>query len=116
MKIALDAMGTDRAPAPEVEGALMALRDAEGVDIVLVGDEETIRRELARHGDIPPTLHVRHAPDRVTADGSGGSTLPTISGSVNGKPFIFCETAMGTWGAGEANDGQEGVPHIGANQ
>ncbi len=75
MKIALDAMGTDRAPAPEVEGALMALRDAEGVHIVLVGDEETIRRELARHGEIPPTLHVRHAPDRVTADDSPAAVI-----------------------------------------
>ncbi|MBT8488337.1 MAG: phosphate acyltransferase PlsX [Gemmatimonadetes bacterium] len=68
MKIALDAMGTDLAPAPEVEGALMALRDAEGVEIVLVGDETIIREELERHGEIPSTLHVRHAPDRVTAD------------------------------------------------
>lgn len=55
-------------------------------------------------------------PDRVTADGSGGSTLPTISGTYDGKPYIFCETAMGTWGAGAESDGQEGVPHIGANQ
>ena len=55
-------------------------------------------------------------PDRVAADGSGGSTLPTISGMQDGKPFIFCETAMGTWGASRENDGQEGVPHIGANQ
>lgn len=56
------------------------------------------------------------APDKVTADGSGGSTLPTISGTVDGKVFVFCETAMGTWGASRDNDGQEGVPHIGANQ
>ncbi len=55
-------------------------------------------------------------PERVTADGSGGSTLPTISGVQDGKRFIFCETAMGTWGASKENDGQEGVPHIGANQ
>ena len=55
-------------------------------------------------------------PDRITADGSGGSTLPTISGTQNGKPYIFCETAMGTWGASGSADGQEGVPHIGANQ
>jgi len=55
-------------------------------------------------------------PDRVTADGSGGSTLPTISGNIDGKPYIFCETAMGTWGASAGGDGQEGVPHIGANQ
>lgn len=55
-------------------------------------------------------------PDRVTADGSGGSTLPTISGVENGKTYIFCETAMGVWGASRNDDGQEGVPHIGANQ
>lgn len=56
------------------------------------------------------------APDKVTADGSGGSTLPTISGDKDGKIFVFCETAMGTWGASSKEDGQEGMPHIGANQ
>lgn len=55
-------------------------------------------------------------PDRVTADGNGGSTLPTIAGSEGARPFIFCETFMGTWGATSAHDGQEGVPHLGANQ
>ena len=55
-------------------------------------------------------------PDRVTADGSGGSTLPTISGYRDGKPFVFCETFMGTWGGAATHDGQEGVPHMGANQ
>lgn len=75
MRIALDAMGTDLAPGPEVEGALMALRDADGVEIVLVGDETMIRQELDRHGDVPSTLHVRHAPDRVTADDSPASVI-----------------------------------------
>lgn len=56
------------------------------------------------------------APNRVAADGSGGSTIPTISGWRDGKQFVFCETFMGTWGAGPAADGAEGVPHIGANQ
>lgn len=56
------------------------------------------------------------APDKVTADGSGGSTLPTISGTRDGRIFVFCETFMGTWGASRDNDGQEGMPHIGANQ
>ncbi len=55
-------------------------------------------------------------PDRVTADGNGGSTLPTIAGYQNGKAFVFCETFMGTWGATSRHDGQEGVPHMGANQ
>ncbi len=55
-------------------------------------------------------------PDKVTADGSGGSTLPTIGGYQDGKAFVFCETFMGTWGAARDHDGEEGVPHMGANQ
>ena len=55
-------------------------------------------------------------PDRVTADTSGGSTLPTIAGYEDSKAFVFCETFMGTWGATSEHDGQQGVPHMGANQ
>jgi N-methylhydantoinase B len=55
-------------------------------------------------------------PERVAADNSGGSTLPTISGWRDGKPFVFCETFMGNYGATAHHDGEEGVAHIGANQ
>ena len=55
-------------------------------------------------------------PDNVTADTTGGSTLPTISGYINGKAYVFCETFMGAWGGTSKHDGQEGVPHMGANQ
>ena len=55
-------------------------------------------------------------PDRVTADGSGGSSLPSFGGYQNGEAFVFAETFMGTWGASREHDGQEGVPHMGANQ
>jgi glycerol-3-phosphate acyltransferase PlsX len=75
MRIALDAMGTDLAPGPEVAGALLALRDTEGLEIVLVGDENVIRKELERHGDVPETLRIRHAPDRVTAEDAPASVI-----------------------------------------
>lgn len=55
-------------------------------------------------------------PDRVTADTAGGSTLITIAGRANGKPFIYAETLMGVWGGTSAHDGQDAVPHMGANQ
>lgn len=48
MKIALDAMGSDKRPAPDVEGAVMAAREF-GITIALVGDESRIQPELARH-------------------------------------------------------------------
>jgi len=41
-------MGGDIGPAVNVEGAVAAVRDHE-LDVVLVGDEGAIRRELARH-------------------------------------------------------------------
>ncbi|MEM1314732.1 MAG: hydantoinase B/oxoprolinase family protein, partial [Pseudomonadota bacterium] len=55
-------------------------------------------------------------PDRVTADGMGGSTIPTFAGVHEGRAFVFTETVMGTWGAAAGHDGQVGVPHMGANQ
>jgi phosphate acyltransferase len=42
-------MGSDRAPKPEIEGALLAARHYPGVRVVLVGPEEQLRRELAGH-------------------------------------------------------------------
>ncbi len=46
--IALDAMGSDRAPKPEIEGAILAARH-HGVSTVLVGPEEQLRSELESH-------------------------------------------------------------------
>src|SRR5882724_10075355 len=41
-------MGSDRAPKPEIEGALLAARHY-GVRVLLVGPEERLRQELASH-------------------------------------------------------------------
>lgn len=46
--IALDAMGSDRAPKPEVEGAILAARHY-GVQVLLVGRESELRAELKSH-------------------------------------------------------------------
>jgi glycerol-3-phosphate acyltransferase PlsX len=67
MRIALDAMGSDRAPSVEIEGAVGALRELEGdFSVVLVGDETLIEAELARHPDAPrDRIEVVHAPGRI---------------------------------------------------
>src|SRR5512141_2654593 len=46
--ISLDAMGSDKAPKPEIEGAILAARHY-GLHIVLVGKEDVLRAELAHH-------------------------------------------------------------------
>ncbi|HMK28249.1 MAG TPA: phosphate acyltransferase PlsX [Terriglobales bacterium] len=50
--IAVDAMGSDRAPKPEVEGAILAARQLD-VNVLLVGKEDLLRAELRQH----PSAH-----------------------------------------------------------
>ena len=47
INIAVDAMGGDHAPRPEVEGAVVAAREY-GVRILLVGLAPELKRELAK--------------------------------------------------------------------
>jgi len=57
--IAVDAMGGDNAPRPEVEGSVLAAREL-GVRVLLVGQPNVIRPELARHA--APNLPVDVVP------------------------------------------------------
>ena len=65
MRIVLDAMGSDRCPVPDIEGAVLAAR-ANGDTIILIGDESVIRRELAKHKTEGLSIEVVHAPQAVT--------------------------------------------------
>ncbi len=64
MKIVVDAMGSDRAPAVEVEGAVEAVKEY-GHDVVLVGDEPIVREELKKHEDFGDKITVVHAGERI---------------------------------------------------
>jgi glycerol-3-phosphate acyltransferase PlsX len=48
MRIVVDAMGSDRHPQPDVEGAVQAAREY-GIEIVLVGKKDVVEPELAAH-------------------------------------------------------------------
>ena len=66
--IALDAMGSDRAPRPEIEGAIQAARHF-GTRVLLVGPEPEIQAELDRHpwaSRLP--LEVVHASQVITME------------------------------------------------
>src|SRR6202166_691745 len=66
--IALDAMGSDRAPKPEIEGAIHAARNY-GVRVLLVGPEATIRAELDRHPAATRLpLEIVHASEVITME------------------------------------------------
>lgn len=77
MRIALDAMGTDRHPVTEVEGAVQALREVQGdFQLILVGDQQKIEAQLARAGEYPrDRLHVVHAPDIILPGDSAATAV-----------------------------------------
>jgi len=75
--IAVDAMGGDHAPKPEVEGAIRAAR-AYGVKIILVGKQDVLRKELAQHEgahDLP--IEIQHASEQVTMEDSAAKAVRT---------------------------------------
>src|SRR5438477_4230093 len=66
--IALDAMGSDKAPRPEIEGALQAARH-HGARVLLVGPESQLKAELARYpGARRLEIDVVHASEAITMD------------------------------------------------
>lgn len=72
--IAVDAMGGDHAPRHEVAGALEAARTY-GVQVLLVGREDAVRAELARHPDSEGLAEVVHASEVITMEDSAAKAL-----------------------------------------
>src|SRR5882724_13036563 len=66
--IALDAMGSDKAPKPEIEGALQAARH-HGARVLLVGPESRLKAELAHYpGARHLPIEIVHASEVITMD------------------------------------------------
>jgi len=65
--IAVDAMGGDHAPRREVEGAVLAAEEW-GLGILLVGQEELLRKELRRYPARHWPVEVVHAAEVITME------------------------------------------------
>jgi len=65
--IAVDAMGGDHAPRPEVEGSVLAAQEY-GVRVLLVGQPNAIRAELASHSRPRVPVEVVAASEVITME------------------------------------------------
>lgn len=73
--IAVDAMGSDRAPEPEVEGAVQAARDL-GIRVALVGREPVLQPLLDRHAaGLRLPITIRHASEHVTMEDNAAEAM-----------------------------------------
>lgn len=74
LRIAVDAMGGDRAPEVVVEGAVWAAQEF-GVDLVLVGQKDAVERELTHHPTKSSMVELVHASQMIAMDESPSSAL-----------------------------------------
>src|SRR5215211_7684335 len=95
MRIALDAMGSDTFPAPDVAGAVLAAQEF-GDTILLVGDPSKIEPELAKHKTAGLQLHVIPALDIITMHDK-----PSVVGKA--KPNSSMHVGMNLVKDGEAD-------------
>ena len=95
MRIAIDAMGGDFAPAAVVEGAVLAARSL-GANAVLVGDRERIVAELAKHETPPGLIEIVHASQVIEMDDAPSAALRC-------KPDASMVVAAKMLAAGEAD-------------
>ena len=73
--IAVDAMGSDRAPKPEIEGAILAARHHH-VHVLLVGKEEVLSQELAHHRQASRLpIEIVHASEAITMEDKAAQAL-----------------------------------------
>jgi glycerol-3-phosphate acyltransferase PlsX len=75
VKIAIDGMGGDYGPQVVVDGAVQAANQLEGVEIVIVGREDAIKRELNQHQVVGGKISVHHASEVI---GMGESPVQAI--------------------------------------
>ncbi|MGR3310196.1 MAG: phosphate acyltransferase PlsX [Candidatus Brocadiales bacterium] len=68
MRIAVDAMGGDHAPAEIVKGCVQAAQGLKDTEIVLVGDEKRVNIELSSIGNCPKNIRFHHASQVVEMD------------------------------------------------
>jgi len=80
LTIAIDAMGCDLGPSVVVDGALQAAAIAPAVNLILVGQEDAIRYELAKHKECS-SISILHAPDVITPDEVPTSAIRQKKGS-----------------------------------
>jgi glycerol-3-phosphate acyltransferase PlsX len=95
MKIVLDAFGSDNAPYPEIEGAILALKENFCDSIVLVGKKDIISKELEKYFYDKNRLEILDASEVITMDDSASAAVRSKKNSSLVKGLDFCKQGKG---------------------
>ncbi len=98
MKIALDAMGGDKAPVAIVDGAVEAAAEAAGrFELILVGRQDELERYMSESGLSTGNIEIVHAPDVI-----GMSESPATAIRRKRESSIAVATRLHREGAADA--------------
>lgn len=75
MVIAVDAAGGDFYPKNPVQGAVEAISEKKNLQVLLVGDESEIRRELSGYSTDESRIHILHAPEKIGMEESPSTAV-----------------------------------------
>ncbi|HKL19229.1 MAG TPA: phosphate acyltransferase PlsX [Halalkalibaculum sp.] len=77
MIIAVDAVGGDFYPESPVKGAIEASKEHRDLNIILLGPEETVKRELDKYEHDSQRIHIKHAPQIIEMDEQPAQAVKT---------------------------------------
>jgi len=106
VRIAVDAFGTDNAPFPEIEGAVLAIKEDLCEEVILVGNEEKIKYELEKFFYPPKRISVVNATQRIEMEDSAvtavrskrdSSLVKTVE--LHNQGFVDAAVSAGNTGA-----------------
>lgn len=79
--IAVDAVGGDHYPEHPIKGAIEATNENESLQILLVGPEDVIKKELENYEYDKSRIHILHAPEIIGMEDSPASAVKTKKSS-----------------------------------
>lgn len=94
MKIIVDAMSGDNAPAEIIKGAVLA-REEYGVDIILVGNTDVIKNVIKENALSENGIEICHADDVITMEDNPISIIKSKKNSSLGKAFTLLRDGEG---------------------
>lgn len=68
IRIAVDAMGGDYAPTEVVHGAVDAIKEHSNITVILVGDSDAIKKELAQYEYHQKQIEIVHTTEVITCE------------------------------------------------
>ena len=91
MRIAIDAFGSDNAPFPEVEGAILAIKEDVCEKVFLVGKEEVLSKELGKYYYDKERIEIVHASETISMDDSPASIVKRKKDSSLVRAIQICK-------------------------